>query len=868
MSRPQLEIIRRVLRGLALACTTLILASCGGGDGVARPAPPPDPPAPPPPPPPDPSSVSILLGADTSVAEELNPKVNVSIQLSAPASEPISVVLSFAGTATRDYDYAVDTDTVMIATDESAGTATVDIYRDFEIEGDETIEVSLGTITGNAEIGTPSNATLTIHDEPVAIDDPEIPFDPTDETLGASLSPLLYTATEEGVQIAVLATWVPFDGSQPSIDLVAEWSTDRDFLENKHEFGRVEIHQASDNDNDDDMVEPVSFLLPLEVLEPSTVYYVRINFGDPPDETSFGEFIEGIFFDGFRTDAHGDIVVSCHVGERSPDGTKDPLFEHQWHLVNVGQTAFAEEGGVAGADLRMTAAIASGLDGAGVKIGIVDSGLEICHPDLAGNVLVGASHNFAYGRRVGALPHDPFLFSILGDHGTSVAGVAAAVAENGLGGRGVGAGASLVGFNPVESGSFVGEDTESVIRTAFLESLGGSDSNPASSEIDIFNMSFGIFSGPEPIDEELLSLYQMATRYLREGLGAIYVKAAGNAYDYCPVPHLLQQEIGCESANSEPDQNVPYVINVGAFNAEDLKSSYSSTGANLWVVAPSSGIDSRKPGIITTDQVGVHAGYSVYPESTLPSTHELNLHGDYEAEFGGTSAAAPATAGAIAVMLEVQPDLTWRDVKHVLASTARQIDSEHTDVRIAFNGTPYIVQHGWRSNAAGYLHHNWYGFGAVDLDAAVSFLRTYEPNSLGEQVLSDWFDADISADASLAIPDRDGKGASTTVEIAGLPTGANIEAVVLSVSVDHDHPFDVAVAVQSPAGTRSVVNQPYNATLISEAGFHDWQLLSNVFYGENPNGTWTINVADLLEENTGSWTRARLRFYYGQHRAN
>ena len=41
--------------------------------------------------------------------------------------------------------------------------------------------------------------------------------------------------------------------------------------------------------------------------------------------------------------------------------------------------------------------------------------------------------------------------------------------------------------------------------------------------------------------------------------------------------------------------------------------------------------------------------------------------------------------------------------------------------------------------------------------------------------------------------------------------------------------------------------------------------MSNAFYGENPNGAWTIHVADLAAADTGSLTGWRLRFYYGEH---
>ena len=91
------------------------------------------------------------------------------------------------------------------------------------------------------------------------------------------------------------------------------------------------------------------------------------------------------------------------------------------------------------------------------------------------------------------------------------------------------------------------------------------------------------------------------------------------------------------------------------YNANDVKSYYSSSGATLWVVTTSDDGFQPLPGIITMDRVGTHGGYSESPENTLPGNHELNPYGDYESLIGGTSSAAPATDGAIAVIFGNTP---------------------------------------------------------------------------------------------------------------------------------------------------------------------------------------------------------------------
>ncbi len=222
-------------------------------------------------------------------------------------------------------------------------------------------------------------------------------------------------------------------------------------------------------------------------------------------------------------------------------------------------------------------------------------------------------------------------------------------------------------------------------------------------------------------------------------------------------------------------------------------------------------------------------------------------------------------AGAIAVVLGVNPDLTWRDVKHILAVTARTIDPGRTEVRAAFNGVPYVGQHAWQTNAADHDFHNWYGLGAIDVDSAVALAASYAPGRLGTFVESPWFQTGADETLPLAIPDVDGAGVDAVVEVTGLPQAADIEAVVLEVAVEHTNALDLGSILRSPADTTSVLNPPFSAVLEDFPGLRIWQLLSNAFLSENPNGAWTEHVADLAAEDTGQLTAWRLRFYYGDH---
>ena len=803
-------------------------------------------------------ALSLSVSAET-VEEASNPTVQVTARLDSRTLEGVTVRLNFAGTATRDRDYAASSDAIVVAPNASSGSIDIDVYRDFDAEGDETVTAVVAGVAGHARVDGPESVSFDILDgEPGTVN--KAPAEGGGREL--TLLPFHFGVTEDAVVLVVLALNASPDG-QPA-PLIAEWSTDIDFLADVHLLGYVEIPAFMD---------PIDFLfggvhefvLPLDRLEPDRSYFVRAYLGDTPPNPDTGEGLENAFLEGFATTADGRVRTRCEAPHRTPGaiGT-DPLFAEQWHLVNTGQTAFSNRAGTAGADLRMSGTIGAGhngegVKGEGVKLAVIDTGLEICHPDLAANTASGGSFNFAHESTPGASSADPFNHSILGDHGTSVAGVAAAVANNGLGGRGVAPEATLVGFN---LGSAVAEDLE----TALYRSLGASDSDPDSASVDIFNMSFGSELPSENATEDFERVMKMGTSELRSGRGALYVKAAGNEFELCNRTHPLNREIGCISANADPDQNLPYLITVGAFNAEDVKSSYSNAGSNLWVVGPGGEDGFERPAMITTDQAGAGAGYGLLGEMPLSTDHPLNRDGDYVNAFGGTSSASPAVAGAVAVLLGVKPNLTWRDVKHILAITARRIDPDRAEVRAAFNGTPYVGQHAWQTNAAGYDFHNWYGFGAVDIDAAVALAQiTYAAGSLGAFVESEWFASDADGAMALAIPDADGSGASAVLDVTGLPESADIEAVVLEIDVEHTDAFDLGVTLLSPAGTASVLNPPFNAVLEDFPGFRNWQLLSNAFYGENPNGAWTLHVADLAAEDTGSLTGWRLRFYYGEH---
>ena len=640
------------------------------------------------------------------------------------------------------------------------------------------------------------------------------------------------------------------------------------------EAGTLEILLASDPDFEDVVQREsrqvpaleakggYSSVVPLPIggLAPNAVYYLAAYMEEQDSEFA-GRGYTNQDFSGFRLDASGRVQVRCREpGRGGSPGVEDPLRAQQWHLSNTGQAAWAENGGKRNEDLRLGTLVGSRLDGSGVRVAVVDTGMETCHPDLAAAVEPGASFNFNVGNGPAAdwnaaLADDPFNVYPAGDHGTSVAGLIAAEARNGIGGRGVAPGVLLRGYNFLSA-------LDPDIGT-FLDSLGASTLAPDSSDVDIFNMSFGSIGWAGNAGPQEEGLLAWGVRRLRGGLGAIYVKAAGNSFDGCAsLRHDLNSAIGCLGANADDTNNLPYVIVVGGLNAKGLRASYSSVGANLWISSPAGEFGFTDPAMLTTDQMGDAAGYGAFFGDNLATQAEVNPHGDYTSLFNGTSSAAPNLAGVIAILLDAEPELTWRDVKHVLASTARRVDTGTTSRVETFGGQSRTVRHGWIRNGAGYRFHNWYGFGGVHARLALSAARRHMPGSLGEFRRSGWF-----AGAGGRIPDNRGAGFTTTLDVAGLPAGANIEATIVEVELNHPFPNDLGIELRSPDGTASILNPVFNEVLAldREGAPLRWRLLSNAFYGEEPNGEWSLTVFDGAARDAGRLDGWNLRFLYGDH---
>jgi len=453
----------------------------------------------------------------------------------------------------------------------------------------------------------------------------------------------------------------------------------------------------------------------------------------------------------------------------------DPLFPDQWHLENTGQG-----GGPPGEDVNIVNAWGTYQGSTNEVVAIVDDGLEIGHEDLSPNVLSGQNWDWVDG------DSDPTA----GGHGTSCGGVAAGRGNNNLGVSGAAPLAGLVGYRLLGAGTDANE-ADALTRNYNL--------------IDIYSNSWGPWDdgmrleGPGPLTEDAL---EDGVTIGRGGLGNIYVWAGGNGED------------NDDNSNYDGYANSRYTIAVASSTNYGEQSWYSEQGANILVNSPSNG---GSLGITTTDRSG-SLGYDP---------------GNYTSTFGGTSSSTPLVAGIVALVLEANPNLTWRDIQHILLSTAEKNDSTDPD---------------WTTNGAGYEVNHKYGFGRIDAEAAVNAALTW--SSAGPEVV-----AQATSSPNIAIPDNNSVGVSDTIQISD---DVSIEFVEIYFSAaDHTYWGDLEVTLISPDGTRSVLSG-----LHSSGGIHrydNWRFGSARHFGESSQGTWTLTVKDLYAVDTGtfqSWTLA------------
>ena len=489
----------------------------------------------------------------------------------------------------------------------------------------------------------------------------------------------------------------------------------------------------------------------------------------------------------------------------------DPFVQKQWHLKFQNQM-----GAVAGTDMnvesvwkypsitKFSSSNATGyIRGDAVAIGIVDDGLEWSHPDLLPNVLKGLQKDW------NGKDNDPNPGGG-DDHGTACAGVAAARGNNKIGVCGVAPEANLVGMRLIAD-----YQTDADIAEAMTW---------YPSQIHIKSNSWGY--GPNTlIAEDTLTqeALEYAANYGRDGKGSVLTFAAGN-YD------TDEDRLDYKGIN-----NSMYVIAVGAVDSTAHKSYYSNVGPGLAISAPSNG---GPLGIMTTDRKGWY-GYNSNP--TYSDENEFRGNGDVTQNFGGTSSATPAVSGAIALLLQRNPNLGWRDVKEILMRTAVKVDAADAGW-ITANRTDHVT-----GNATVAFHFNdKYGAGLIDVAAAVALSGNW--TNLKPQKSQT-----VTTNSTTAI----GSGATVNRTFTVNGTNLRTEHVTLQLTVTDIPKGNLTITLQSPGNTTSTFCVPHSDP---DNKFANWKFMTVRNWAESSNGNWTLSITNN-GTSTGNLTNAELVVY-------
>jgi len=464
----------------------------------------------------------------------------------------------------------------------------------------------------------------------------------------------------------------------------------------------------------------------------------------------------------------------------------DPYAKSQWHVGNS-----------LGPDIDARE-VWDDYTGRGVTVGVIDDGIDYRHQDLDGNYNAALDYD-ARDRDGDAMTSDR-----TDSHGTLVAGVIGAEMNNGYGGVGVAPGADLVGFRMGYGANGSGSQlADNLARQVTVDVSNNSWAYDA--------LFFDDFNGPFKAMGESLA---RGAAEGRDGLGTIFVFSAGNYRG------------SGDNTNYHNFQNSQYGITVGAITQNGAIAGYSNPGASVLVAAPGSGI-------YTTDRPGTDGQAS----------------GDFKS-VSGTSFSAPVVSGVVALMLEANPELGYRDVQEILAYSATRAGTSEAPWRI----------NGARDWNGGGLHiSDDYGFGVVDAHAAVRLAETWNAQSTKANLDL----ATASSNRFATIPD----GGTLTDSVTIANGNLKIDRVDVVLNIDHDAIGQLIVTLTSPNGTTStLVNRPGGGS----SGLDDIRFTvdSVQFWGETGTGTWTLTVQDRTTGTVGrleSWT---LKLYGDTDSAN
>ena len=439
----------------------------------------------------------------------------------------------------------------------------------------------------------------------------------------------------------------------------------------------------------------------------------------------------------------------------------DPKWSRMWYLNRGG-----------GLDMNVRSAWEQGVTGKGVVVTILDDGIEKDHPDLIANYDEDASYDVNN--------HDPdpqprYDYTNENRHGTRCAGEVAAQAENGICSVGVAYNAKIGGVRMLD-----GDVTDSVEAQSL---------SLHQKHIQVYSASWGpdddgrTVDGPATLARK--AFYDGITKG-RGGLGSIYVWASGNGGR------------DGDSCNCDGYTNSIYTLSISSATEYGNIPWYSEACSSTLATTYSSGSGGEKQ-IVTTDL-----------RKTCTETHT------------GTSASAPLAAGLVALALEANPSLTWRDLQHIVVHTSKKGNLKADDWII--NGVNRSVSHS-------------FGYGLMDAGAMVRLARN-------------WTSVPPQHICEIKSPDRDKPipmNGKITVHLytdgcEGVQDHVKyLEHVQSRITLTASRRGEIQIFLISPRGTRSTL-LARRARDTSREGFNNWAFMTTHNWGETAKGGWILEI--------------------------
>uniref|UniRef100_G1Q9D4 P/Homo B domain-containing protein n=1 Tax=Myotis lucifugus TaxID=59463 RepID=G1Q9D4_MYOLU len=317
--------------------------------------------------------------------------------------------------------------------------------------------------------------------------------------------------------------------------------------------------------------------------------------------------------------------------------------------------------------------------------------------------------------------------------------------------------------------------------------------------IDIYSASWGPDDDGKTVDGPgrlAKQAFEYGIKKGRQGLGSIFVWASGNGGregDYC----------SCDGYT-----NSIYTISVSSTTENGYKPWYLEECPSTLATTYSSGAFYERK-IVTTDL-----------RQRCTDGHT------------GTSVSAPMVAGIIALALEANSQLTWRDVQHLLVKTSRPAHLKAND---------------WKVNGAGHKVSHLYGFGLVDAEALVLEAKKWTAVPSQHTCVAFTDKRPRTLQSVLPCP----ASATAHGELWEQPTPA---ASRPSPRVRHTRHNILKIKIKTRVGKQSgsspaprvlTAVSPRRLLDHSNEGFSNWEFMTVHSWGEKAEGEWTLEIQDM-----------------------